>query len=132
MKIIAGDCGGIAFRGNSANGQYYFFRVCQNRLYTLQNGQYTLLLYTGNTEENAQILSLREDSLPTINTDLNQSNLIAVVANGGTLDLYVNRQRIDSISDSTYSHGQIGLVAQSQSGENPTEVVYSNAKVWQL
>ena len=130
MEIIAGDCGGIAFRGNSANGQYYFFRVCQNSLYTFQNSQYTLLLYTGNTEDNAQIL--RENFLPTINTDLNQSNLIAVVANGRTLDLYVNRQRIASISDSTYSHGQIGLAALSQSGENPTEVVYSNAKVWQM
>jgi len=132
MKIVAGDCGGIAFRANSANGQYYFFRVCQNGLYTFQNELYTLLLYTGNTEDNAQILSSRENFLPTINTDLNQSNLIAIVANGSTLDLYVNRQRIDSISDSTYSHGQIGLAAQSQSGENPTEVAYSNAKVWQM
>lgn len=123
MTIIAGNCGGIAFRGNNANVQYYFFEVCRNHLYAL-------LLYTGDTEDNAQIL--RENFLAIINTNLNQSNLIAVVANGSTLDLYMNRQRIGSVNDSTYSHGQIGLVAQSQRGEIPTEVVYSNAKVWQM
>ncbi len=74
--------------------------------------------------------TLTSNSSSAIKTGLNQSNLIAVVANGSTLDLFVNGQKIDSVLDSTYSHGQIGVVADATN--NQTEVVYSNAKVWKL
>ena len=65
-----------------------------------------------------------------INTGLNQSNLIAAVASGSTIDLYVNLHHIDSVSDSTYTSGQIGVVAFSTG--DPTEVAFNNAKVWGL
>jgi len=55
-------------------------------------------------------------------------NLIAVVAKGNSITLYVNGQNIGSVSDSTYSQGEIGVAADDVS--NPTEVVFSNAKVW--
>jgi len=43
----------------------------------------------------------------------------------------VNRQYVTGGSDSTYSHGQIGVVAYANNG-NPTEVAFSKAKVWTL
>ncbi len=65
-----------------------------------------------------------------IHTGLNASNVIAVVANGNTLDLYVNMQKIASVTDSTYNHGIIGLIADPTN--NPTELVYINAKGWKF
>ena len=57
-------------------------------------------------------------------------NVIAVVANGSRFDLYVNRQKIDSASDSTYSQGSIGLVADAP--DNPTTVIYQDARIWTI
>jgi hypothetical protein len=119
LTLIQGDCGGIIFRGNDTNDTGYSFWVCQD-------GTYALDLYTSNT----QFTILTSGSSSVINTGLGQSNVIAVVANGNILDLYVNKQRIDSIGDSTYNHGQIGVDAFSSS--NTTEVMFSNARVWTL
>ena len=66
---------------------------------------------------------------PAIHTGLNQANTLAVVAQGNTFDLYVNDEKVDSVSDSTYSQGEIGVLAANQAG-NGTEVVFSNAMVW--
>jgi len=54
--------------------------------------------------------------------------VVAVVASGSTIDLYVNNQKIDSYSDSSYSQGLIGVFASGVNG--PTEVMFNNAKVW--
>src|SRR6266704_5543585 len=77
---------------------------------------------------NCKFNALRSGSSPAINTGLNQTNLVAVVASGSTIDLHVNNQKIDSYSDSTYSQGLIGVAAADVN--NPTEVVFSDAKVW--
>jgi len=119
LTILQGDCGWIVFRGNDTNGTGYLFRVCQD-------GTYALDL----TMDNVLSTPLASSSSSVINTGLGQSNVIAVVANGGTLDLYVNTQKIDSVSDSTYNHGQIGVGAYSL--VTPTEVVFRNARVWTL
>jgi len=63
-------------------------------------------------------------------TGLTQANLIAVVANGGTLSFYVNKQFVTSVSDSSYTSGEVGVLAQDET--QPTEVAYSDAQVWKL
>jgi eukaryotic-like serine/threonine-protein kinase len=120
MKIIKGDCGGLFFRANSTTGQLYYFEVCQD-------GSYNFSLYM---DYNGHGKTLVGSSSPAITTGLNQLNVLAVAAHGSTLDLYVNKQKMTSLSDSTYSHGQIGLIASANN--HPTEVVYSNVKVWTL
>ena len=74
--------------------------------------------------------NLARGSSTAINTNVGQSNLIAVLAHGNEIDLYVNNRYLTSVQDSTYSHGQIGLVAEDQT--QPAEVIFSNAKVWKL
>jgi hypothetical protein len=113
MTIIDGSCGGIWFRGN---GPAYFFQVCQD-------SQYNLFLYGPKTPQT--ILSSASSA---IHSGLNQSNLIAVVAIGSHFDFYVNGQRIVSASDSTLSRGQVDFGA---TGNNPTEVAYTNTTVWE-
>ena len=63
-------------------------------------------------------------------TGFNQANIIAVVASGSELDLYVNHQFITYANDSTLSQGQLGVCAEDVS--NASEIVYRDAIVWTL
>jgi eukaryotic-like serine/threonine-protein kinase len=119
MKIIKGNAGGIIFRADSVNSKYYLFRVGVEGIYVLSQ-------YVDNVGSHSKILS-RSFCLH-CNLGLNQTNVLAVVANGHGITLYVNSQQIASINDSSYDRGQIGVIAYPYS--DPTEVVYTNAKVW--
>jgi serine/threonine protein kinase len=118
MTIISGNSGGTTFRTDAAAGKYYFFRIGLDGSYELGR------------QEGDQYQTLKNGTSSAINTGLNQSNLIAVVANGSSIDLYVNLHHIDSVSDSTYTSGQVGVAAYSTTGT--TEVAFSNAMVWGL
>jgi eukaryotic-like serine/threonine-protein kinase len=120
MTIIKGDCGGIVSRFDNTSGKFYDFEVCQD-------GTYTLNRYVDTTGANARSLTTNGSS-SAIHTGLNQSNVIAVVANGSTLDLYVNYQKIDSVTDTSSSNGLIALAVTAKA--NPTAVLYKNAKLW--
>lgn len=123
MKIIKGDCGAILFRVDSTNDNFYDFEVCQD-------GRYEVDLHTGKASSPFKILVTLQSS-SVIHSGLGQDNVLAVVANRNTFDLYVNHQKIDSMTDSTYNQGQIGVYGSSYFGD-PTEVLFSNARVWTL
>ena len=122
MQIIKGDDGGVAFRVNITNNTFYGYVFAVG-----QNGSYQLFVCPPNT---TSCNSLSSSSSSAINQGLNQTNLVTVIVKGNTITLYVNQQEIESMTDSTFSHGQIGVIAEDNS--NATEVVYSNAKVWRL
>ncbi len=124
MTIVSGQAGGIVFRANPANSTFYYFRVGQD-------GSYDLWTYVDKYIDHAHHLtSGTSGSSTAIHTGYNQSNLVAVVAQGSSLALYVNQQLVTSVSDNSYSHGQIGIVAYNQG--SLAQVVYSNARVWRL
>jgi len=56
--------------------------------------------------------------------------VIAVVANNDILNLHINHQLVNTQQDSTFSSGQIAVVAENEN--SPTEVVFRNARVWQF
>ncbi len=119
MTIVKGDGGGVIFCRDAAQKNFYYFGI--NRL-----GLYTLDVYKNNSLSN----TLSSGFSPAFHVGLHQTNLIAVVLHGNNIDLYVNLQLVASVSDSTFSHGLIGVVADETL--HPTEVVFSNAKVWKL
>jgi eukaryotic-like serine/threonine-protein kinase len=119
MKIIKGDCGGVVFRADYLNSKFYYFNVCQD-------GSYNLYSYVNNSQSH----TLTQGNSPAVTNGLNQLNLITVVAKGHTIVLYINKQLVDSVNDSTYSHGQVGVTADETS--NPTQVAYTTAEVWTL
>jgi hypothetical protein len=123
MKIVKGDCGAILFRADTINRNFYDFEVCQN-------GRYEVDLHTGGARPTFKQLIPRLSS-SIIHNGLNQDNVLAVEATGNTLTLYLNYQKIASVTDSSYSQGQIGLYASGSFGD-PTEVQFSNVKVWTL
>jgi hypothetical protein len=115
MTIVKGDAGGTFIRGNDSKGGYLFTIT--------PYGSYELRVVDDYTKITGGFSSA-------IKLGLNQSNLIAVVAQGNTLDLFVNKQYITSVNDTTYSEGGISIEAHAIS--QPTEVVFRNAMVWIL
>ena len=121
--------GGLVFRGNSATDQYYVLQI-------YESGQYSFYSCAGNDCSHGIAGYPAAALIPSFHLGLNQTNTIAVVANGNTFTFYANGQAFAGpIPDSTYTQGMIGLYAEGGSEGGPgatTDVAYSNAKVWQL
>jgi hypothetical protein len=120
MTITQGNCGGITFRESNNGQNFYKFEVCAD-------GTYALYLYTSASTSETKTL---KEGTATLAIHVEQENTIAIVANGNTFDLYLNNQKIDSASDSSYSIGTIGLVAHAS--DNDTTVNYQDAIIWAL
>ena len=86
--------------------------------------------YTSYTHTGRASNTFLDASTSSIHTVLGQTNLLAVVASNDILNLYVNHQLINTQQDSTFSSGQIAVVAENEN--SPTEVVFRNARVWQF
>lgn len=120
MTIVSGDCGGVVFRSDNQNQNLYLYEVCQN-------GTFSLITYNGTS---GQYL-IDHQSNAAINKATGQTNLIAVVANGSTIDLYANNVLLGSQNDTKFSSGQIGLYADNYTSSN-TDIQFNNARVWKL
>jgi hypothetical protein len=117
MQIIHGNCGELELRGSATNPPGYYFDVCQDGSYNF---------YRDGRSAGASV-TLTSGFSAAIITGLNQSNMIAAVANGSEFDLYVNRQKIASVYDSTYSRGVFGVGINGKG-----EAAYTNARMWTL
>lgn len=118
MVIVKGDFGGILFRSDSTGSNAYIFGI-------YQDGSY---FFTVVRNANGQSASKRGTS-PAFKTGLNQPNLIAVVARGTNFYLYINGQFVDNMSDTSFGSGQVGVFAGDKF--NPSDVAFSNLKIWQ-
>lgn len=114
MKILKGNTGGMLFR--SSGSASYYFRIGQN-------GTYALLACAGSGTSCNTTLTSGFSSF--INTGLNQSNTIAVVAKGNSIELYVNGEPVNSVNNGLSLHGQVGVIADAGN-----EVMFSNVRVW--
>jgi TIR domain len=121
ITIVTGSYGGIIFRENYASGVFYHF-------YIGQDGSYKLYLDQGNKGHQGELL--RSGRSSTINMGLNQANLLAVLARGSNLYLYINQKFITSVSDGASLSGLIGVIALPNG--NPTEVLASNLQIWDI
>ncbi len=114
MTLVSGDRGGLVFRASQHTG--YIFTI--DRM-----GYYSLLSFTDSGQ-----LKLSGGTSPAITAS--QTYQLAIVAIGNRIDLYVNQKKISSFQDQTYTGGSIALGAQSII--QPTDVQFSNIKVWQI
>src|SRR6266516_2966849 len=119
MQVIQGDGGGVNFRvTNTVVNQYYVF-------YIFRDGGYGLELVNNAGK------SLASGSNAPVKPNLNDVNVIGIVAQGTNMTVYLNHQQLINVSDSTYSHGRFGLMANTYvNSGSPTEVAYGNLKVW--
>lgn len=120
MTIVAGSYGGIVFRVDTTHTKFYFFRIGTD-------GSYELVSLAGDASGNKV---LKSGTSAALKTGLNEANILAVVASGSNLDLYVNQQHIAFMSDRSLSEGQLGFCAEDVGNES--DVVFSDVSVWTL
>lgn len=119
VVITQGDAGGIAFRGKDLD--FYLFAVAPD-------GSYHFDVVKANELQLPHVM--RQGTNAAIHKGHGRTNLLAVVAVGNTFRLYVNKNLVGTVTDSTFQSGQIGLAAEESS--NTTEVVFRDAMVWKL
>ena len=122
--ITQGDLSGLLFRFDTIGQRAYFFFISSDGIYALASGQ-------GSRLSGSNFKILAGASSTAINTGLNQSNLLTVIARGSTIYLYVNKQYLTSVSDSTSSFGMIGVAGENTT-KGPVDVAFSNIQVWKL
>ena len=114
MQLIKGDAAGITFRGNDAATKYYTFVFGQD-------GSYVVFVYNG-----GHPTTLKSGSA-SFNSGQNQ---IGVVARSSTIALYLNKQEVATVTDSTLSGGQIGVIVYDTG--NADDAAFTDAMVWGL
>ncbi|GER87895.1 hypothetical protein KDW_20570 [Dictyobacter vulcani] len=127
---------GIIFRANSDTKQYYFFEIFGSGNYSLQKC-YTIgcINYIDGYKNGKQALT-------TFKQGNNVTNVLAVVAQGTSISLYLNKQKVSTVTDpfgAPFDTGDIGVMA---TGGNDTGVdtadntittaVFSHAKIWDI
>lgn len=119
VTLVKGDQAGIIFRFDEITANSYTF-------YISSEGTYALNI----DSKQGFISQLANGSSSAIKTGPNQSNLVAVLARGSQIYLYVNGQYLASVQDSTYKNGAIGVIAENNG--HPTEALFNDVKVWSL
>ncbi|GAC1362702.1 MAG: hypothetical protein PVS3B1_27270 [Ktedonobacteraceae bacterium] len=123
MTIVSGHSGGLVFRADATNDNEYQFRISTD-------GTYILNKYVLDNGKPA-VKSLLSGTSPAIIKGANQSNLIAIMAQGKSIAVYINKKYVDSTNDTTYQKGQIGVYTDS----DPSSVVdaaFTKLEVWKL
>ncbi len=107
---------GLIFR-KQGDSLFYIFAVAPD-------GQYTL---TTSSPAAGAILDWRDSSY--IETGAN-TNRLRVVCVGPTVALYVNGQYLDSAQDTTFSEGEVGMIAGTRAGETHALFHFDNLRVY--
>ena len=120
MTIIQGLDAGMVFRTANPSLPSYVFTITYRGIYALNvaiDPQHSRSLAFGRSLA--------------INTGLNQTNLLSVMARDGNISLFINKHFVASASDNTYPSGAIGLVA-SNFPQTSIDIAFNNAFVWNL
>jgi serine/threonine protein kinase len=119
IKSFKGVSAGLILRGSPNSKAYYYF-------YIKGDSSYGLDLYKA--DDHSPQATLKRGGSSAIKA--NQPNLIAIVARGKQLDLYINQQRVASLEDTHASKGFVGLGAESDL--TPAEATFDSARAWKL
>jgi serine/threonine protein kinase len=118
MTILRGDCGGLSIRASDTQHTGYDFAICADGTtnFVVNPGTPSVILF-GETSA-------------AIRQGYNQSNTVAIEASGSQLSFYVNKQKVGSVTDSTFSSG--GFEFFTHDITTSTEIAFSNAKIWTI
>jgi len=114
VTIIQGGGGGITFRATSQG--VYRFDIQQDGGYTFNIGQ------------QATTSSVHS---PYVKTGFNQTNTIAVMADGAMMYFFINDQYVTSVKDDTRNNGIFGVIADGTTNQS-ADVAFSNAQIWTI
>ncbi|MBA2678564.1 MAG: zinc ribbon domain-containing protein [Ktedonobacteraceae bacterium] len=123
MTVVSGHSGGVVFRADDTKDYEYQFRISTDGTYILNK----YVLEYGKPASKP----LLSGSSPAIIKGTNQPNLVAVLAQGNAIAVYVNKKYLAATNDTTYQQGQIGVYVDS----DPSPVVdaaFTKLQVWRL
>ena len=121
MTLIKGDRAGIVFRADDASESFYEFRISADGSYAFNIFQNHSLV--------TEIIGGTSPIIKSIGIHTNGIT-IAIVAQNSNFYFYANQQLINHASDSTFTAGQIGVIADKY--KNPTEAAFNNATIWTI
>ncbi|GCE13939.1 family 16 glycoside hydrolase [Tengunoibacter tsumagoiensis] len=119
LNPIQGDAGGVIFRANDQTHTSYMFRLTHD-------GYFSLDARTDPSHGTA----LAYEKNPLVSFAPGKKLTLTIIAQGSNIYLYINKQLVGSVNDTTYSTGKIGFFASDTT--NPTEMAFSNLRVWKL
>ncbi|GHO50217.1 hypothetical protein [Ktedonospora formicarum] len=122
MSITTGDVGGVIFR---TDGNYGYVLTIDT------HGFSRLTLYaTGSTQPK----TLWEGKVSALKQGYGQVNTVGIVTQGSTISWYINSQRINSVSNSTFTSGGVGMIGglYSNSTNKNSDVTFGSLRVWSL
>ena len=120
--ISEGEAGyaGLVFR-KEGDYQFYFFSISTE-------GRYRLRKWLAQGEENWEtILDWRRS--PHIRTG-EATNRLRTVCVGSQIWLYVNDQYLDTVQDTTFSEGELGMASATLPGESYARFSFDNLRVF--
>ena len=107
---------GVIFR-KQAGAQFYVFAI-------RPDGQYSLMRHA---EAVSAIVDWRDSAHIETGTETNRLRVVCV---GPAITLYVNGRYLDSVQDTTFANGEIGLIAGTWEGETHALFKFDNLRVY--
>jgi hypothetical protein len=123
ITTIQGDEAGIEVRVDQAKDTSYVASLTTD-------GRYVIDTVNNVPSQQSPYKILRSGQNNIIKTGLNQANVVALAASGDTISLYINGQYVDSVQDTAYKGGQLGVYGYA--ANNNLDVAVSNVRVWKL
>lgn len=120
LTIIKGDDAGFVVRIDQAKGTGYLLLIDRA-------GNYVIDTINFNDTKNPYKL-LKSGKNQAIKQGLGVANVVAAVANGSDISLYVNGTYVDSATDTNYTQGQIGFCGYAD--KVPFDISVSNVRAW--
>jgi hypothetical protein len=117
IRVISGDYGGIVV-GFPQSGDLEIF--------TGTGGDYIL----SRMGQDGKYHTFQSGSSAVIKSGFNQNNVFTIIANNGSLYLYVNSQFLTSAAVNYNGKGSFDFFAYSKN--SATDVAFSNLKIWTL
>jgi len=124
MTITQGDCGGLAVRASLSDfpphDKYYDISICQD-------GKYAVFKY--NTSHQGYDIVKGYAYSAALNQGINQENTVDVVTMKNSLIIFLNKQQVANVPDTSLTQGNFGLIAAA-ANNHLTEVVFRQARIW--
>ena len=119
MTILKGDGGGLVYLADSTHKNHCYFSLDNTGVYWHEchhiNGSTTWTF----------------DSQPTaVGNKSPQANLLTIIVRNQHIFLYVNKQYVTSMKDTSITKGEIGVAAEDDT--KSTDVVFNDLQVWRF
>src|SRR5579872_334249 len=123
MTLIHGSSAGIVFRSDTQEDNFYTFYISTDGYFIMDK------YYLSNGQYDTSTLSIGTN--PVIQNVINRSFQLTVITKGTAFYFYVNKQYVDSVNNSSYPSGELG-VDTIDNNSSLTEARFTNLFVWKM